>query len=405
MLAPSKKLSRDETRPHNQLLALNLIYNHGEISRADIARAAGLTRTTASSAVAELIAEGLVEELGQGPSLGGKPPTLLRVVDDARQIVGVDLAGFEAQAALFDLRGRILHRACSKVTPARSGQAALDSVYEMIDGPVHRATKPLLGIGVGVPGLLDTQTGVIHQAVNLDWYDLPLGQLLQARYDLPVYLVSDSQAAALGQHTFGADKDVSHLAVLLVGHGISAGIIADGKLYFGGVNSGASEVGHVRVVENGELCACGHVGCLETVASQGALLRWAKTIFRSQPESKLHQVVTDADAITLDHVLWAYQAGDLALAAAVAQLGRYLGGAVANLAAVLNVPLVVLAGSMTRLGEPWLQAVSAEMRQRMLATLAEATTVKISELGDDIVMLGAAALLLANEMGVTLNWM
>lgn len=399
MLASTNKLTQDQTKLHNRRLVLRVIYESGTISRADIARATGLTRTTTSHAVAELMDEGLVAEGGQGPSAGGKPPTLLHVVDDARYVIGVDVTGYAVRGSVYNLRGKAVHYVCLPLPPD-NGVMALDLIYTLIDQLISLADRPLLGVGLGVPGLLDAQRGIIHQAVNLGWQELPLRDMLKQRYDLPVYLANDSQAAALAQFTFANGDKLDNLAVILVGRGISAGLVTHGQLFHGGSHSGASEIGHVRVVEGGELCACGHYGCLETVASQGAVVRWAQTIFRNHPDSKLHQVAPDADAVDIEAVLRAYRAGDEALSQMVLQIGRYLSIGVANLVSVANTPLVVLTGSVPRFGDDLVQSIKSEMKQRCLATLADRTEVKLSELGEEIVMLGAAALLLTNELGV-----
>jgi len=401
-----RKLTQDQTKLHNRQLVLRIIYESA-VSRADIARATGLTRTTASQAVAELMEEGLVADGGQGPSAGGKPPRLLHIVGDARYAIGVDVSGYEVQGSVFDLRGRVVQRlslpmpsASGGAAGSRNGDAALDLVYLLLDQLIAVADRPLLGVGLGIPGFLDAQQGIIHQAVNLGWHELPLGNLLEQRYDLPVYLANDSQAATLAQYTFGNDDREENLAVLLVDRGISAGLVVHGELYLGGGYSGASEIGHLRVVEGGELCACGHYGCLETVASQGAVLRQAKTIYANHPNSKLRRFAPDAASVDMEAFIRACEAGDESLAQIVSQIGHYLSIAVSNLVTVANIPLVVLAGSVAALGDDLVQAITSEMQQRLLSMLAERTRVKVSELGEEIIMLGAAALPLANELGI-----
>lgn len=395
----ARKLTQDQTKLHNRRLVLRVIYEAETISRAGIARATGLTRTTASQAVAELMEERLVEEAGIGPSAGGKPPRLLQVVDDARYAIGVDVSGYAVQGSVYDLRGQVVQHLSLSLPPS-NGDSALDLVYQLIDQLISLADRPLLGIGLGVPGFLDAQQGILHQAVNLGWQELPLGDLLKERYDLPVYLVNDSQAAALAHYTFANDAKMDDMAVLLVGRGISAGLVIGGRLYYGGGYSGASEIGHLQVVEGGELCACGHYGCLETVASQGAVLRWAKTIFGNHAGSKLHRFAHDVEAVDMEAVLRAYRAGDEPLEQIVSQVGHYLAIAVANLVTVANLPLVVLTGSVAQLGEDLVEVIKSNMKQRLLSMLSERTDVIVSELGEGIVPLGAAALLLANELGV-----
>jgi predicted NBD/HSP70 family sugar kinase len=393
------KLTRDETKQHNQRLVLKLIYGQDAISRADLARATGLTRATASLAVGELMEQGLVEEIGQGVSAGGKPPTLLHIVPRARHVIGIDLSGVTLQGAVLDLHGAIVQR-LARPAPAGDGQAPLDATLALLDDLTAAATQPLLGIGVGLPGLLDSQHGAVCRAVNRGWRDLPLQDLLQERYQVPVLLANDSQAAALAEYAFANPAGSQDLAVILLGQGISAGLVLSGEVFQGGNRLGASEIGHVRVVEGGELCTCGHYGCLETVAGHDALLRGAQTLYRSDPGSILRQLAASADDLALDAVIRACQAGDAQLNQMVARSSRFLSVAVAHLISVLNLPLVVLAGSLAALGPALLAPLQADLAQRMLPELAQRTEVRISALGDEIVMRGAAALVLADELGV-----
>jgi N-acetylglucosamine repressor len=394
-----KKATRQQTKAHNTRLILKTIYDEGEISRADIARLTGLTRTTVSDAVAELIQQdGLVAEVGLGPSVGGKPPILLSVVDDARHLIGIDLAENEFRGAVINLRGEIKHRLSLSIHD-RDGDSALALVYDLTDELVAVADSPILGIGIGTPGLMDARRGVVRNAVNLDWHDLPLGDLLEERYELPVYIANDSQVAALAEFTFGDSKDVSNLIVIKVSRGTGAGIVLDRQLYYGD-GFGAGEIGHVAVVEDGELCRCGHYGCLETVTSSRAIVRRAQAIAKNDPHSTLHQFVATPEEINTDIVLQAFEAGDEALQQVIAEAGHYLGIAVANLVGALNVQRIVIAGNVARFGQALLGPIRQELRQCSLAALASETHVEITSLGPDIVILGAAALLLTYELGL-----
>jgi len=398
-LTSLQKATQIGTKQHNKRLVLRVIYDQGEISRADIARITHLTRTTVSNVVSSLMAEGLVAEMGQGPSAGGKPPTLLHVVDDARQIIGIDLANRELQGGVFDLRGRMQHHV-SMTADRSDGRILLAQVYDLIEQLQALADRPLLGIGVGTPGLMNVDEGFIYDAIHLNWHDLPLRDLLQSRYNLPIYVVNDSQAAALAQFLFGNPQKATSLIVVKAGRGTSAGIVLNRRLFLGSNHSGASEIGHLQVVEGGEPCVCGHFGCLETVASSRALIRWARSVATVNPASQLNQFVDAPAEITTDTLLLAFQAGDPDLNRAIVRAGRYLGTAVANLVTAFNIPLVYIAGSLSRFGDTLLDPIREEMHQRAYVRLAETTQIEISQLGQDIVMLGAASLLLMNELGV-----
>ena len=393
-----KKANSQQIKAHNRLLILKTIYNNAKISRADIARTTGLNRATVSVAVTELMKDGVVAEVGIGSSVGGKPPILLSMVDNARYLIGVDLAESEFRGAVIDLRGKIIHRLNLAIN-GRDGDAALASVYGLLDKLIPLAEGPLLGIGIGTPGLINTRQRVVRNAVNLDWHDLPLGDLLDERYKMPVHIANDSQVAALAEFTFGDGKNISNLIVINVGRGTGAGIVLNRQLYYGD-GFGAGEFGHVAYVENGERCRCGHYGCLETVASSQGIVRSARAIAKNDPHSKLYRYTASLEDINMDIVSQAFEAGDDATRTLIAEVGRYLGFAAANLVGILNVNRIVIAGSVTRFGQALLEPIKQEIQRRSLPGLADETTVEITTLGADIVILGAAALLLNDELGL-----
>lgn len=393
-----QKATRKQARMHNTRLVLKTIYESEPISRADIARETGLTRPTVSDVVSDLLDVNLVEEIGYGPSTGGKPPILLSVADDSRHLIGIDLASGEFRGAVVNLRGEIRHR-INLPLHGQEGNVALELVYELVDDLVAVADSPLLGIGIGTPGLMDTINGVVRWAVNLGWRDLPLRNLLQRRYDLPVYVANDCHVAALAEYTFGENKDAENLVVVKVEHGIGSGILLDGRLFYGDT-FGAGEIGHVSVVENGRLCRCGNFGCLETVASARAIVRRAQAIAKNDPRSTLLQFADNPEQITIHTVRQAVEAGDRAVREIVREAGRYLGIAVANLIGVLSIRRILIAGSVTCFGETLLDVIRDEMSRRSLAMVANETEVGLSNIGPDVVILGASALVLTYELGL-----
>ena len=390
------KATQKQTKEHNTSLILKTIYDQDGTSRAEIARTTRLTKTTVSSIVSDLMQEELVEEVGFGNSDGGKPPILLSVVDDARCFIGIDLANSEFRGATVNLRGEIVQRLNLSIS-GRDSVAALELIYTLIDKLLAVSDKSIYGIGIGTPGLIDPHKGVIRRAVNLDWQDLPLRSLLEERYNLPCYIANDCQAAALGEYTFGENSATSNLVVLKVGRGIGSGIVLNGQLYYGDGYS-AGEIGHLLVIKDGETCACGNRGCLETVASTRALVRRAREIAQTNPNSKLSQFVSTSDEINTDIILHALEAGDDDIKNVIAEAGYYLGVALASLVGVLNVQHIVIAGSAARFGDLLLAPIKKTMWRHSLSILADETNVNFSSLGQDIVIKGAASLLLANEL-------
>ena len=275
------KATHAQTRQHNHRLVLRTLYDFGPISRAEVARSTGLTRTTVGDVVGDLLDEGMVEEVGRGPSTGGKSPILLSIVGDARLVIGLDLGESTFSGALVNLRGEV-RRVVELPVEGRNGDDALDLVFRLVDELLKESSTTPLGIGVGTPGLVDTRTGTIRWAVNLDWQDLPLGGLLHERYGLPSNVANDSQAAALAEYTFGGESHgqrLPNLVTIKVGRGIGAGLVLNGSL-FQGDGFGAGEIGHVAVVDDGAACRCGRFGCLETVASSRAIAERAAELAR-----------------------------------------------------------------------------------------------------------------------------
>lgn len=385
-MALPTKATHQQTRVHNERLVVRTLYDLGPISRAEVARLTGLTRTTVSDVVASLLDEGVVREIGRGPSSGGKAPILLEVDDDARLVVGLDLGEEHFAGSVVNLRGEI-RRTVELAVDGRDGDAALALVFDLLDQLLDGSTAPLLGIGIGTPGLVDSRTGTIRRAVNLDWRYLPLGSIVAERYDVPVNVANDSQAAALAEYTYAGGDRVPNLIAIRVGRGIGAGLILRGSL-FQGDGFGAGEIGHVVVDDDGALCRCGRTGCLETVA--GVRTIEARASAATGRSTDLSAVRTAIDA----GESWAIAIADDA--------GAALGRAIAGLIGALDVRRIVLLGPVTELGEPWLAAVRREARTRALALLADDIQIDVARPTANVVIRGASALLVARELGLSL---
>lgn len=389
-----RKATREQTKNHNSRLVLKTIYENDHLSRADIARVTHLTRPTVSSIVAELINHGFVGETGQGPSAGGKRPTMLTITDDAYQLVCIDLGSQDFRGGVANLRGKIQGRV-EFPRNGRSEAEALDLVYQLIDELLEQATAPVLGIGIGTPGLVNPEEGIIKQAVNLGWQDLHLRDLLATRYQIPIYIANDSHMAALAEYTFGDSRGRNNLILIKIGQGIGAGVVINGRPLYGD-GFGAGEIGHLVVAEQGVQCSCGNYGCLETITSTRAILQQAQVIANSVPESVLAQ----ADVVDWDKLVTAVTLNDAAAVALVTAAGAGLGAAVASLIGSFNIHHIVIAGRVHRFGDVFLQAVRQEAQRRVLPSMAADSKLSYSMLNSDIVMLGSSAMILKHELGI-----
>ena len=368
-LRPSAKILPEHARGHNRSLVLQTLYRSGQQSRADIARGTGLTRVTISDLVAELMTEGLVIETGQSANIRpGKPSTLLDIDRGAFQIIGIDLSDYARfRGAVLDLDGKILSRADIPLSGS-TGADATAKVVTLTETLIGQATAPLLGVGVGSPGVVNRE-GVVLSAPNLGWHNEQLQASLSARFSRPVLVANDANAAVLAEHSFGgADQD---LMLVKVGHGVGAGLLLGGSLLFGS-RFAAGEIGHVVVGEvEGAPCACGKSGCLETWL---AAPRLDAKVDAAIPSGR-QQILREA--------------------------GRHLGLALAPVVGALNLAEVVLSGPAELLDGALAEAAIETLRNRTMAEFHGDLTLRMTTLGEDIVMRGAAVMVLSGQLGVS----
>ncbi len=381
-----QKATHKRTRTFNQQLVLRALYDQSTLSRADLARLTGLTRTSVGDLVGALIDDGLIEEVGRGLSSGGKLPILLRVVPDGRHLIGLDLGEAQLRGAVVNLRGEIL-RSVQLPPDGRNGDAAVELVFRLVDALRADDRSPLLGIGVGAPGVIDTGTGTVRWSVTLNWAELRLGPLLEERYGVPVVVANDSHAAALAELIFFRRPRPANMIVIKVGRGVGAGIILNGQL-FQGDGYGAGEVGHVSMGSGDAPCRCGRAGCLETMTSMRAMVDAAAAVEPS---------IADESALVAAFLNGVADVRQIVLGAA-----RALGVAVGWLIGVLNVRHVLLVGPVAAFGDEWLAEVRLAARSSVLTLLARDTQIEFGHIHDDVVVLGASALLMERQLGLGL---
>ncbi len=380
------KATKHDSRRSNLRTTLELVSHRGATSRAEISRQTGLTRAAVSSLVGELIDHGLLRELGLGTSAGGKPPTLLAINERGRDIVAIDLGHRPFQAALVDLSGKIHERiGASSVADNPIGAAASEVAIDLIEALIAKSSAPVLGIGVGTPGVVDPD-GRVLEATNLDWHGVDLANELRRRFDIPVSIANDAHVAALAEFR-RRSADHGNLILVKLGTGIGAGMVLNGSLYKG-EHSAAGEIGHVRVVDDGDSCRCGNRGCLETVASVPAILR----------RLGLEPLDHPWDALALAGLV-----GEEPVRQVLSEAGRHLGAVLANVVAMLDVGHVVLAPELLNAGDVLIEGVRKELSSRILPATAALVEIEITQLGGDLVLAGAASAVLADRLGVVLR--
>lgn len=359
-------------RDINRKEVLEAIRANPMISRTALTGKVQLSRATVSGIIAELIQAGLLEEIGEGDSTGGRPPITLQYRPENRMAVGVVLFNDAVQAVLTDMEGKLLRSLDIPVphsTPDSMLQCMQRAVENVLTG-VNR--KRVLGVGVGTPGIVNLQTGIIELSTSKRWLngDIQVKDILEAQLGLPVHVTNRSRVAALGEFKIGVGRGLSSLIYLFLGQGIVAGIVLDGQLFFGS-SFGSGEIGHISIYPDGPLCACGNHGCLEVYATEEALLARAREAARESRDNRLQIAVEGSlERLTLDHVLQAAQEGDSSALSVLRDAGTGVGIAVATLINLFNPEMVVIGGPLgCRAGEFMLQSVIGEAKRRALPRL------------------------------------
>jgi glucokinase-like ROK family protein len=397
---PTQPATADQAlvRKLNTSLIMDCLRTHGPLSRAGLSAAVGLNRSTVSSLIRDLLEENFVREIGlQSSEKSGRPGMLLELNPDGGCAVGVEVGVDFISIVLTDFVARVLWRQRVASDPQEEQKV----IFKRAEGMIRQALDfsdahglRSLGIGVGVPGLVDIRQGSLVFAPNLHWRDVPLREMWTQRFDLSVFVENEANAAALGEYYFGVARDVQNLIYLSAGVGLGGGIIIKGKL-FRGSGGYAGEIGHMTVDPDGELCGCGKRGCWETVVGPRAIVRRVKEALETNAESQIPALVNDdLNRIDMDVVVQAAQAGDTVARTALEQVGVQLGIGVANLVNAFNPEMVVLGGALS-LASPFLLPVIERMiREHALALPCAGVEVATSAHGADACVMGAVALVM-----------
>lgn len=315
-------------------------------------------------------------------------------------MAGVDLGGTKVYTALAAPDGKVL--AETKIpTGAEQGlQHVVNRMVESVEQVLEAARIPQKQLGalaVGAPGPLDSDSGIIHQAPNLKWRNVPIKQILEQRLSIPVLLDNDANLAALGEYAYGAGQGEVNMVYITVSTGVGGALIIDGRL-FRGSSGGAGEIGHMTLLPDGPLCGCGNRGCLETLASGTAMAREARELVaRGGGKRIIEKAGGEPGRIDSATIAAAAKAGDAEASAIINRAAGYLGIGVANVLNLLNPSLVILGGGVMEIGEPVWEGVRREVQARALEAARAGVKIVPARLGGRAGVMGAVALALKNN--------
>ncbi len=383
-------------KEYNRMHILDLVREHKALSKIQLSGMTGLSPTACGTITAELIGDGYLHETSKGASRGGRRPGMLELKPGSYFSAGIDFDIDYMDLVLLDITGDVMaDKTCSISGGWQSPGEAASCMVSMIDAAIEesgciRKGMRFIGIGVSVPGLVDTVNSRIVMAPNLGWNDVSLKELFAGcgeKYkDMPVYLENESMATAVYENWSGSCRKIDNFICVNIKSGIGAGVFINGKPYRG-ADGTAGEIGHMAVGngdrEEGIKCGCGNVGCLETMAAAGYLERKASQICRSGSLSHKGRV-------TMEEIAKAAREGDSVLESLLIESGRYLGIALADIINILNPKKIVIGKEFVKYADIVMDTVRETIAMKALKKPAAGVEVAVSAAGGKASVTGAA---------------
>lgn len=380
----------------NKSIVLNTIRKKGNISRADIANITGLNKSTVSSIVDELIKEGFVKEEGPGISKGGRKPIILNINNNAGCIIGIDLDVNYILIVLTDLLANILWEKKVDIKIGESQDAIIEQLITLIDEAILNApdtVRGILGIGIGVPGIVDYKRGIILMAPNLKWNNVELKKIIEDRFNIKVHIDNEANVGAIGEKWFGTGTKENNLVYVSAGIGIGTGIIINGELYRGAVGL-AGEMGHMTIDINDHDCRCGNIGCWENYASEKALTGYLNVLLLLGNEDNYINKNNIEMLTALDIIAYG-QKGSLLAIKSLKEIGEKLGIGIVNIINTFNPDLVIIGNTLSLAGDLILNEVIHQVRDKCFVSKYYNVKIEMSKLKIHACTIGAVSLVIS----------
>lgn len=381
-------------REMNIALILECLRLDAPLSRTGLAQMTGLNKATVSSLVKELLESQFVRESGIDSGDVGRPSIHLSLNPEAGFIIGAEIGVDFISVILTNFSAEVVWRQKESTTRLQGEEPVLALLEAMLQEACLQAQSRgmrLLGLGLGVPGLVDAATGTLLFAPNLRWTNVPVRARLQRKFHLPIFVDNEASMAALGESYFGAARGSDFVLYVSSGVGLGGGIVLNRQVLPGAAGF-AGEVGHMTMDPNGPRCNCGNFGCWETFVSQWAVFRRVREAVQSgQPSSLVAASGGDLDQLAVPLVVQAARAGDAVARAALVETGRYLGIGLANLINALNPERVVFGGTLSLGYELLMPTIREVVQQRALRWSRETTEIVLAAYGEEACVMGGIA--------------
>lgn len=387
-------------RDMNRSNILDVIRKHSPISQAELAKKLNLRPSTILRIMRDLENEGLIYQCGIGEvsSKGGRKAALWKLNPKGASAIGVDLGAEEIITVLVDLQGNIIGRIRKPCPSDRHHSIVMEEVFDTIDYLFHEHAEyidKIIGIGVGLPGKMDSENGISRYAVNFsNWNDVPVRQILKERFGLPTYMEGDMKLMALAEKWYGAGADAQNIICIGYRRGIGLGIVINGEIYKGD-NYLSGDIGHIVVDPNGNKCICGRRGCLEAVASETAILEWMKEYIERNGVGNFNGIINSVDEVNMEKIYEALQENSFIVVDRMKESARYLGRAVSDLVRIFDPQKIIIGGKMLEVSPMFLKTVQNTFESEQPNYIKKVPNILPSGLSDHSIALGGAVLVLS----------
>lgn len=383
----------------NRSLVINEIRMNGPISRTDISKNLNLGLSTVTNIVEELENQNLVHEVGEADSTGGRKPILLEFNYNYGYIIGIKIEENNLIFALTNLKSEIIEK---RVVPFKKGtnsNTVLNMVVENIEKLITKIpyNKNLMGIGVAVSGLVDQQKGKLIYSGMLNWSNVEIGNILENKFNVPVYIDNDVNAYTLAELWYGHGRELNNFIVVTYGSGIGSGIVINKKLYTGDFG-GAGEIGHMVLVAEGRKCECGQRGCLEAYASEDFIVDYIRDNIKMYSESKIDLT----EDLSIEKVYEYAKEGDMLAIDVLRLSAKYLGYGLLSVINLLNPSTIILAGEGMIAKDIILPVINDIVKNNFFKMHEKKVQIKVSELEDEGWVIGASTLAISKLFEIPL---
>ncbi|WP_249871098.1 ROK family glucokinase [Oceanobacillus saliphilus] len=311
-------------------------------------------------------------------------------------LLGIDIGGTSVKIGMIKTNGTIIEKWQIPTDTSDGGTSIVEDIWSSIRKKlvlknVNKAS--IIGIGVGAPGFIDSESGFVYEAVNIGWKDFDLANALKEKSCLPVFVENDANIAVLGENWIGAGNQADNLIAITLGTGVGGGIIANGSI-LNGENGMAGELGHLKVEENGYACNCGNNGCLETITSATGIVRQAMEKITAFPDSVLGETFRKKKSLTSKDVFELAKNGDSISNSIIKRTADVLGQVIANMGVMINPSRVLIGGGVSSAGDQLIEEIRKAFEIHALPRVVDACEIKAAQLGNDAGIIGGAFLVL-----------